>query len=133
LRRATGISAQQSVSINRVKATMRLRQLGITLMAVGLASGPVHAADLGEEGFADSAGVKIHYVTLGQGPLLVLIHGFPDYWYTWREQMPELARHFTVVAIDQRGYNKSDQPEGVEHYSMDKLVPPKASMISRHG
>ena len=76
--------------------------------------------ELGEEGFADSDGVKIHYVTAGKGPLVVLIHGFPDFWYTWREQMPELAKHFQVVAIDMRGYNKSDQPEGVENYAMPK-------------
>ena len=47
---------------------------------------------MGEEGYADSNGVKIHYVTMGKGPLIVLLHGFPDYWYTWREQMPALAR-----------------------------------------
>ena len=41
----------------------------------------------------DSGGVKIHYVTLGKGPLLVMLHGFPDYWYTWRDQMPALAKH----------------------------------------
>lgn len=80
------------------------------------------AEDLGEEGFADSDGVKIHYVTAGKGPLVVLIHGFPDYWYTWREQIPALAKHFQVVALDMRGYNKSDQPEGVENYKMPKLV-----------
>ncbi len=76
----------------------------------------------GEEGYVDSDGVKIHYVTMGKGPLVVLIHGFPDFWYTWRAQMPELAKHFQVVALDMRGYNKSDQPEGVENYKVDKLV-----------
>jgi len=79
-------------------------------------------ADLGKEGFANSSGVKIHYVTRGEGPLLVLIHGFPDFWYSWREQMPALSKHFQVVAIDQRGYNKSDQPQGVESYTLDKLA-----------
>ena len=80
------------------------------------------AEELGEDGFVDSDGVKIHYVTAGKGPLVVLIHGFPDFWYTWRAQMPELAKHFQVVAVDMRGYNKSDQPEGVENYKVDKLV-----------
>jgi epoxide hydrolase 4 len=80
------------------------------------------AEELGEDGFVDSDGVKIHYVTAGKGPLVVLIHGFPDFWYTWRAQMPELAKHFQVVAVDMRGYNKSDQPEGVDNYKMDKLV-----------
>lgn len=75
-----------------------------------------------KEGYANSNGVKIHYVTAGSGPLLVMIHGFPDYWYSWRDQIPALSKHFRVVAIDQRGYNKSDQPKGVENYSMRKLV-----------
>ncbi|MGI9517467.1 MAG: alpha/beta fold hydrolase [Pirellulaceae bacterium] len=74
------------------------------------------------EGHVDSDGVKIHYVTAGEGPLLVMIHGFPDYWYSWRDQIPALAEHFQVVAIDQRGYNLSDQPEGVAAYAMPKLV-----------
>jgi len=83
---------------------------------------PAPAQSLGKDGHVDSGGVKIHYVTLGKGPLVVLIHGFPDFWYSWRDQMPELARHFQVVAIDQRGYNKSDQPRGVENYALDRLV-----------
>ena len=77
---------------------------------------------LGTHGFAKSGDVRIHYVTKGEGPLLVMIHGFPDYWYTWREQIPALAEKFQVVAIDQRGYNESDQPEGVSNYTMDTLV-----------
>ena len=104
---------------------MALKMLFLSLAAslvVGLAVHPAAAEELGEEGFVDSAGVKIHYVTMGSGPLVVLIHGFPDFWYTWREQMPELAKHFQVVAVDMRGYNKSDQPEGVENYKVDKLV-----------
>ncbi len=82
----------------------------------------VAPAALGEDGYADSGGVKIHYVTRGQGPLVVLIHGFPDFWYSWRAQIPALAERFQVVAIDQRGYNLSDKPEGVENYAVDKLV-----------
>jgi epoxide hydrolase 4 len=78
--------------------------------------------NLGNHGFAESGDVRIHYVTSGEGPLVVMIHGFPDFWYTWRAQMPALAEKFQVVAIDQRGYNESDQPEGVENYAMDKLV-----------
>jgi epoxide hydrolase 4 len=85
------------------------------------------AADLlpgAGEGFVDSGGVKIHYVSLGKkdDPLIVMIHGFPDFWYSWRAQMPALARQFHVVAIDQRGYNLSGQPEGVENYKTEKLV-----------
>src|SRR5229473_8324417 len=79
-------------------------------------------ASLGDDGFADSGGVRIHYITSGAGPLVVLIHGCPDFWYSWRHQIPALARHFHVVAVDLRGYNLSDQPKGVENYALDKLV-----------
>jgi len=61
-------------------------------------------------------------VTAGKGPLLILLHGFPDFWYTWRDQIPELSKHYQVVAVDQRGYNLSDKPEGVDAYRMDKLT-----------
>jgi epoxide hydrolase 4 len=91
----------------------------------------VCAQEMGEDGYADSHGVKIHYVTLGKGPLVVLLHGFPDYWYTWRGQLPELAKHFQVVALDLRGFNKSDKPEGVENYKLDKLVEDVSSVL-RH-
>ena len=94
----------------------------LVLLTLHTCSDLVHADELGEHGFADSDGVKIHYVTAGEGPLVVMIHGFPDFWYTWRNQMPQLSKNFKVVAIDQRGYNKSDQPEGVENYGMDKLT-----------
>lgn len=77
---------------------------------------------LGEEGFAESAGVKLRYVAAGKGPLVILLHGFPDYSYTWRKQMPELAKRYHVVALDLRGYHKSDAPKGVEHYTLDKLI-----------
>ena len=75
-----------------------------------------------KHGYADSGGVKIHYATLGKGPLVVMIHGFPDYWYTWRHQMEALSGSHQVVAIDMRGYNRSDKPAGVENYKMALLV-----------
>jgi pimeloyl-ACP methyl ester carboxylesterase len=96
----------------------------------------VPAADLEsrvKEGFVDSAGVKIHYVTLGSGPLVVMIHGFPDYWYTWRHQMEGLADKFQVVAIDQRGYNKSDKPAGVASYAAPLLVGDVIAVIKQLG
>ena len=75
-----------------------------------------------DHGFAQSGDVRLHYVTQGEGPLVVMIHGFPDFWYSWRDQIPTLAKNFRVVAFDQRGYNKSDQPKGVQNYAMPKLV-----------
>jgi epoxide hydrolase 4 len=94
----------------------------LVVVASVLCVSHVAADELGKEGYVDSGGVKIHYVTAGEGPLVVMLHGFPDYWYTWRDQIPVLAKHYQVVAVDLRGYNKSGQPEGVGKYSIDKLV-----------
>jgi epoxide hydrolase 4 len=99
---------------------MRLSSLALIVLCTSAAS--LDAQELGKSGFVDSGGMKIHYVTMGQGPLVVMLHGFPDYWYTWRDQMPVLAKNFQVVAMDLRGFNKSDKPEGVENYAADKLV-----------
>ena len=56
-------------------------------------------------------GIRLHYVTQGEGPLIVLLHGFPEFWYSWRYQIPFLAEHgYTVVAPDLRGYNETDKP-----------------------
>lgn len=101
---------------------MRLSNWGLIGVLVMVLPGQLHAEPLGQEGYVDSSGVRLHYVTAGQGPLVVMLHGFPDFWYTWREQMPALARKHQVVALDLRGYNLSDKPQGVENYTMDKLV-----------
>lgn len=96
----------------------------------------IHASDVEsrvKNGYADSNGVKIHYASLGTGPLIVMIHGFPDYWYTWRNQMEALSSQFQCVAIDQRGYNLSDKPKGVENYSLRFLVGDVAAVIKSLG
>ena len=63
--------------------------------------------------YATTNGVRLHYVTQGEGPLLLLLHGFPEHWYSWRHQIAPLAEAgFRVVAPDLRGYNLSDKPRG---------------------
>lgn len=88
-----------------------------------------------EDGYADSGGVKIHYAALGdkKNPLIVMIHGFPDFWYSWRDQMAALSSDYYVVAIDQRGYNLSDKPKGVENYDMRLLVGDVIAVIKHLG
>ncbi len=88
-----------------------------------------------EHGYADNNGVKIHYAALGdkKAPLIVMIHGFPDFWYTWRRQMEVLSKDYYVVAVDQRGYNLSDKPKGVEQYDMRLLVSDVAVVIRHCG
>ncbi|GCF09656.1 alpha/beta fold hydrolase [Dictyobacter arantiisoli] len=86
-----------------------------------------------EHGYADNNGVKIHYAALGSGPLVVMVHGYPDFWYTWRNQMLALAPHYRVVAYDQRGYNLSNQPAEGEQYAMKYLVGDMKAVIEAQG
>jgi len=97
------------------------------------AASPAFALDGVEHKYADNNGIKIHYAALGEGPLVVFIHGFPDFWYSWRHQMQGLKDDFRVVALDTRGYNKSDQPEQQEEYDMSLLVQDVAAVIKAEG
>ena len=67
-------------------------------------------------------GVKLHYVTQGTGALMLMLHGFPEFWYSWRHQIPEFARDYKVVALDLRGYNESDKPKEQSAYVMDEFI-----------
>ena len=96
----------------------------------------LHAAAIDgkvKDGYAESNGVKIHYASIGSGPLIVMIHGFPDFWYSWRDQMAALSDRYQCVAIDQRGYNLSDKPKGVENYRLPLLVGDVAAVIKSVG
>jgi pimeloyl-ACP methyl ester carboxylesterase len=67
-------------------------------------------------------GVRLHYVTEGKGPLIVFLHGFPEFWYEWKDQLAEFSRDHQAVAPDMRGYNLSEKPADVETYQMTNLV-----------
>jgi pimeloyl-ACP methyl ester carboxylesterase len=82
-----------------------------------------------EHHYVENGAVPIHYVSAGEGPLVVFLHGFPDFWYSWRHQMAGLMDQFRVVALDLRGYNRSGQPEGVEAYRMGLLTGDVATVI----
>src|ERR1051326_202022 len=74
------------------------------------------------EGYAEIGDQRLHYVEAGEGPLIVLLHGFPEFWYGWRQQIQPLAEAgFHVVAPDMRGYNLSSRPKGVKAYDTDRL------------
>lgn len=79
-------------------------------------------------------GVTLHWVEQGEGPLVVLLHGFPEFWYAWRHQIPALAAAgFRAVAPDLRGYNLSDKPAGVRAYRIEALLDDLAALIERLG
>ncbi len=76
-------------------------------------------------GFVPAAGVTLHVARAGpeDGPLVILLHGFPEFWYGWRRQIPTLAAAgYRVWAPDQRGYNLSDKPEQIGDYRVSRLV-----------
>lgn len=81
--------------------------------------------------FVDTNNVRLHYVTQGEGELVVLLHGFPEFWYSWRYQIPALARHYKVVVPDLRGYNDSEKPDN--GYDLDTLAADIRGLIERLG
>ena len=87
-----------------------------------------------EDKYATSPdGVKIHYVASGKGPLVLMIHGYPDFSGSWDLIRPKLDDAYRVVAIDTRGYNLSDKPEGVANYEMPKLIADVEAVIKTEG
>lgn len=115
-----------------MKRTVYALLLAVVLIpAVACVRGPIDQRV--EHDFANNEGVNIHYVGLGKGPLIVMLHGFPDFWYTWRGLMEPLSENYRVVALDMRGYNLSDKPVGVQNYTMDKLMADVAAVIHAEG
>src|ERR1700733_7445830 len=118
---------------------MRSLLLGISALAfaacaTGVEPGKTVAL---EDHYATNAGdgVKLHYIASGPktAPMVIMIHGFPDYSETWHELTPVLNREYRTVAIDTRGYNLSDKPKGVANYAMPKLVEDIAAVIKAEG
>ncbi|MFN2587064.1 MAG: 4-alpha-glucanotransferase [Actinomycetota bacterium] len=92
-------------------------------LARGRRSAAADAAPEIAHAYASLSEVKLHYAEAGAGPLVVMLHGYPDFWYSWRHQIPYLAaRGLRVVAPDMRGYNLSDKPKGVGAYRVENLV-----------
>lgn len=75
-----------------------------------------------QHGAIATNGIQLHFVAQGEGPLMLMLHGFPEFWYSWRHQIPAFAAAYKVVALDLRGYNKSDKPAGIEAYAMSQLI-----------
>ncbi|HZH34310.1 MAG TPA: alpha/beta hydrolase [Pyrinomonadaceae bacterium] len=84
--------------------------------------------------FAQVGGVRLHYAQAGTGEKLVLLlHGFPEFWYSWRHQLAALGDHYTVIAPDLRGYNLSSKPANVADYEIDRLVDDVLGLIRYFG
>lgn len=72
--------------------------------------------------YAEVNGIRMHYVEQGSGPLMILLHGFPEFWYSWRKQIPALAKNYRVVAPDLRGYNETDKPKAISAYTIEEVT-----------
>ncbi|HEY9662381.1 MAG TPA: alpha/beta hydrolase [Allocoleopsis sp.] len=86
-----------------------------------------------QHGYVVTNGVRLHYVTQGEGELMLMLHGFPEFWYSWRHQIPVFARNYKVVALDMRGYNNSEKPPGLDAYRMQELVKDVVGVIQELG
>lgn len=75
-----------------------------------------------EDHYADVNGQRLHYVSVGTGPMVLFLHGYPSFWYQWKDQMAEMGRDHMAVGLDMRGYNLSSRPEGLEPYTLPHLV-----------
>ncbi len=106
------------------------------MLAVSAQAASAHkaAALIPQDHYAQNGDVKIHYMAEGKGPLVVMIHGFPDYWATWKPLMATLsAAGYRVAAMDTRGYNLSDKPNGVAAYAMPNLIGDVGVVIKAEG
>jgi epoxide hydrolase 4 len=87
-----------------------------------------------EHGYANVNGVRLHYAeSRGGDDLVILLHGFPEFWYSWRHQLTALGTRFHVIAPDMRGYNLSEKPPRVEDYSTDVLANDVIGLIDHFG
>src|ERR1700736_5317705 len=87
-----------------------------------------------QHGYAQVGSVRLHYSECGSGDeLVILLHGFPECWYSWRHQLPVLGHQYHVVAPDMRGFNLSDKPARVEQYRIRFLVDDVLGLIDHFG
>lgn len=88
------------------------------------------------ERFIETNGIKLHVMEAGpaDGPMIMFLHGFPEFWFAWRKQIGYFAdKGYLVVVPDQRGYNLSDKPEGIAAYKTDELAKDVIGLIDYYG
>ena len=83
--------------------------------------------------YATVNGVKLHYVEQGKGPAILFLHGFPEFWYAWKDLVPEFAKDHRAIALDMRGYNLSESPAAVEAYRVPVIVEDVRALMTQLG
>ena len=86
-----------------------------------------------EHNYLYTNGVRLHYISEGEGNLMLMLHGFPEFWYSWRHQITAFSNNYRVVAPDLRGYNYSDKLQSIQLYSISELVQDIAGIITNLG
>ena len=87
-----------------------------------------------EHAQVEANGIVVHTVSLGEGPLVVFCHGFPESWYSWRHQLPAVAEAgFRAMALDMRGYGGTSAPAAVEAYSISHIVADVVGVVAATG
>jgi len=72
--------------------------------------------------YAEVNGIRLHYVSVGEGKLIMFVHGFPEFWYAWEKQLIEFGQDYQAVAPDMRGFNLSSKPAEIEKYHVNDLI-----------
>lgn len=83
--------------------------------------------------YAEVNGIRLHYVTEGSGKLILFAHGFPEFWYAWKDQLSEFGKDYQAAALDMRGFNLSSRPAEVEQYQMKYLVEDIRGLVRQLG
>jgi epoxide hydrolase 4 len=112
----------------RLKMACRISLLLLLAVCCALAAPPRW-----KHRYAVVNGVRLHYVTAGKGPLILFLHGFPEFWYEWKDQLGEFATEHRAVAPDMRGYNLSAKPADVDAYQMQNLVEDVRALVEHLG
>lgn len=103
------------------------------MLGCSLPVNPPYVAPI-RHGYASVNGIRLHYAESGSGDnLVILLHGFPEFWYSWRHQLIALSENYHVVAPDMRGYNLSDKPPRVEDYRIEVLIEDVVGLIKHFG
>ncbi|XP_043965283.1 bifunctional epoxide hydrolase 2 isoform X2 [Gambusia affinis] len=132
--KAAETAGMEAVLVENLEAALQKVSHFTGVQAVGAESPPIPCSpDQVSHGYvALRPGVRTHYVEMGCGPPVLLCHGFPESWYSWRYQIPALAAAgFRVLALDMKGYGESTAPPDIEEYSQEKLCKDLISFMDK--
>ena len=99
-----------------------LRLIVTLLAALPTAARAQSAKAVFQDNYTDVNGVRLHYASVGKGPLVLFLHGYPSFWYQWKDQMAEMGRDHLAVGLDMRGYNLSSKPTEVDQYRVGVVI-----------